>query len=155
MPEAILEELQPMIDTVCQVRNKVCVIVAIADLANDVIDDCAIQDFQSITTMEMLECTPALKYILKQLFIRKPDMAEGRYRYIPASDAPACKSATQTYSTHYKEEVDSQIQSMLANCIIEESSSSWISPAVFIKDVCGLYVDYKELNKNTTHDAYP
>ena len=63
MPEAILEELQPMIDTVCQLRNKVCVIVAIGDPANDVIDDCAIP---SITTMEMLECIPGLKHILKQ-----------------------------------------------------------------------------------------
>ena len=98
MPEAILEEFQPMIDTVCQVGNKVCVIVAIGDPANDVIDDCAIPDFQNITTMEMLECTPALKYILKRLYIRKPDMAEGTYRYIPTFDAPACKSATQTHS---------------------------------------------------------
>jgi len=59
---------------------------------------------------------------------------------------------------HYKEEVEKQIQHMLDNHIIEESSSPWMSPTVFVKKKTGeirLCVDYRELNKKTTRDAYP
>ena len=47
---------------------------------------------------------------------------------------------------------------MLASHIIEESSSPWMSPAVFVKKKTGdirLCIDYRELNKKTTRDAYP
>ena len=47
---------------------------------------------------------------------------------------------------------------MLDNNIIEHSSSPLMSPAVFVKKKTGdirLYVDYRELKKRTTRDAYP
>ena len=47
---------------------------------------------------------------------------------------------------------------MLAHGIIEESISSWMAPAVFVKKKSGelrLCVDYRELNKRTSKDAYP
>ena len=47
---------------------------------------------------------------------------------------------------------------MLAEGIIEESSSPWMAPAVYTKKKTGeirLCVDYHALNKNTTKDAYP
>ena len=46
---------------------------------------------------------------------------------------------------------------MLDNHIIEESTSPWMAPAVFVKKKTGeiwLCV-YRELNKKTTRDAYP
>ena len=46
---------------------------------------------------------------------------------------------------------------MLDNHIIEESSSPWMAPAVFVKKKTGeirLCVEYRALNKKTTHDAY-
>ena len=60
---------------------------------------------------------------------------------------------------HYRDEVDKQIQVMLEQgIIIEESSSPWMAPAVFVPKKSGelrLCIDYRKLNKKTTKDAYP
>ena len=51
-----------------------------------------------------------------------------------------------------------RLEEMLVEGIIEESSSAWLAPAVFVKKKTGdirLCVDYRELDKRTTKDAYP
>ena len=67
---------------------------------------------------------------------------------IPPSRIPA----------NYRREVENQLQKMLDMGVIEESSSPWMVPMVFIPKKSGelrLCVDYRELNKRTVNDAYP
>ena len=157
--ETIPQELRPVVKAAQQLRSKICAIAAIENPANDLIDDCSIPDFQS-TGYEMPECSPSLNMILeqhKQLFITRPGKAEGTYHYIPTSGCPV-KVPPRRIPAHYKEEVETLIQTMLDNHIIEPSSSPWMSPAVFVRKKTGdirLCVDYRELNKRTTRDAYP
>ena len=59
---------------------------------------------------------------------------------------------------HYQEEVETHLSIMLQQGIIEESSSPWMAPAVYVMKKSGdlrLCVDYQELNKRTKKDAYP
>ena len=59
---------------------------------------------------------------------------------------------------HYKAEIEAQLQQMLDNHIIKESSNPWMAPAVFVKKKSGelrLCVDYRELNKHTSYNVYP
>ena len=47
---------------------------------------------------------------------------------------------------------------MLKEGIIEECSSPWLAPAVFVRNKIGdirICIDYRELNKRTVKDAYP
>ena len=48
--------------------------------------------------------------------------------------------------------MECQVQQMLQKSVIEESSSPWMAPAVFVRTKSGeirLHVDYRELNKKT------
>ena len=50
------------------------------------------------------------------------------------------------------------IEKTLEEGIIEESSSPWMAPAVFVPKKSGelrMCIDYRKLNKNTFKDAYP
>ena len=54
---------------------------------------------------------------------------------------------------HYRADIEAQLQEMLDNHIIEESSSPWMAPAVKSGDL-RLYVYYRELNKCTARNVY-
>ena len=74
------------------------------------------------------------------------------------TNGPPVRVPPRRIPAHFRTEVESQIQHMLQKGIIVESSSSWMTPAVYVRKKSGelrLCVDYQELNKRTHKDAYP
>ena len=60
--------------------------------------------------------------------------------------------------THYRQEVEKQIDTMLEQRIIEESSSPWMAPAVFVPKKSGeirMCVDYRKLNEKNNKRCLP
>ena len=73
------------------------------------------------------------------------NMAE---HFIPTTGSPI-KIPPRRIPANYRVEVEEQLQQMLATGIIEESSSPWMVPMVFVRKKYGdlrLCVDYQELN---------
>ena len=84
----------------------------------------------------------------------RTDAAEN---FILTSGNPV-KIPPRSIPAQYRAEVEKQIQVMLNQGIITESSSPWMAPAVFVPKKSGeirICVDYRGLNKKSTKDAYP
>ncbi len=143
-------------------KVKMCAVAAVEDAtANDAIDECAIPQFGGPPRFELPECprsslTPIVD-VYKDLFRMQPGVTSAALHYIPTTGSPV-RVPPRRIPAHYREEVERQLQEMLSLGIIEESSSPWMAPAVFARKKSGeirLCVDYRELNKRTTKDAYP
>ena len=77
---------------------------------------------------------------------------------IDTGDAPPTRRNFYRVSPHMKDEIDTQVQDMMDNDIIEESDSNWTSPVVMVKKKSGEYrfaVDYRQLNKVTKSINFP
>ena len=93
----------------------------------------------------------------KDLFRNVPGVTNLTHHFIPTS-GPPIRVPPRRIPAEYRQEVEKLIKAMLAEGIIEESSSPWMAPAVYAKKKTGeirLCVDYRALNKNTVKDAYP
>ena len=93
----------------------------------------------------------------KELFRTRPGQTNLAKHFIPTTDSPV-KVPPRRIPAHYRAEVEKQLQDMLEMGIIEESSSPWMAPMVFVpkqNSELRLCVDYRELNKRTVKDAYP
>ena len=112
-------------------------------------------------SIELPECpAPALQRVIEEyqaLFRTTPGVTKAAYHYIPTTGNPV-RVPPRRVPAHYRQEVEQQIHTTLEQGIIEESSSPWMAPAVFVPKKSGelrMCIDYRELNKKTTKDAYP
>ena len=139
-----------------------CTIAREAELSDNTVDECAIPHFNEASTCELPDCAnlPGMSPLIQefsQLFSSTPGKTSLAKHFVPTSGTPV-KVPPRRVLANYRVEVEEQLTSMLEKGIIEESSSPWMAPAVYILKKTGdlrMCVDYRELNKKTTKDAYP
>ena len=155
------EDVNPILDNARQVRNKICAVEALTGTTEEAIDDCAVPLFgKKSVELDMPVCAiPTFLPILneyKSLFRTSPGKTTAAEHFIPTTGNPV-KVPPRRIPANYCVEVESQIQCMLQDGIIEESSSPWLAPAVYVRKKNGdirICIDYRELNKRTVKDAY-
>ena len=128
---------------------------------NDAEEDSTIPKFKDTGVYTLLEVTDAAlgKVIqtYRHLFRNTLGKTSLAQHYIPTS-GPPLRVPPRRIPAEYRDEVDHMIKEMLDEGIIEESSSPWMAPAVYVRKKDGsirLCVDYRALNKQTVKDAYP
>ena len=157
-----MKDVKPILDTTRQVTNNICAVEALMETTEESIDDCAVPLFgKKSLEFDIPVCTnPAFLPLLdknKGLFRTSPGSTTLAEHLIPITGTPV-KVPVRSIPTNYRTEVENQIQTMLQEGIIEESSSPWLAPAVFVRKKNGdnrIYVDHRQLNKRTVRDAYP
>lgn len=95
--------------------------------------------------MAQFEQTPGRTDLIEHNIRLKKGTVPIKQRYYPRNPA-------------MQEIINSAVDEMLADGVIEPSSSAWSSPVVMIKKPSGNFrfcIDFRELNKCTEKDAYP
>ena len=91
------------------------------------------------------------------MFWTSPGRTTVAEHFIPTTGAPV-KIPPHRIPANYRLDVEKQIQTTLKEGIIEECSSLWLAPVVFVRMKTGdirICIDYRELNKRTVKNAYP
>ena len=129
--------------------------------ALDVTTDSTIPDYGVPKQFDLPYCqTAELSSVIsecKDLFSTTPGHTSLACHHIPTQGPPICVPPRRV-PVHYRNEVERQIQQMLEQGVITESSSPWMAPTVFFPKKSGelrICIDYSQLNKQTVKDAYP
>ena len=155
-----LQNLVPLFDANKKNKAKTCAVEALTEPSED---ECAVSLFVDSVCNEcdVLSCAvPTLSSLIgqyKSLFCKLPGSTTLAEHFISTTGTPV-KVPPRRIPANYRQEVEKQIQAMLKDGVIEESSSPWLAPAVFVHKKTGdirICVDYQKLNKRTVKDAYP
>jgi len=158
-----LQDLVPLFDAKKKNKAKICAVEALTEPSEESIDECAIPLFVDSVCNEydVPSCAvPTLSSLIEQyksLFCKSPGSTTLAEHFIPTTGTPV-KVPPRRIPVNYHQEAEKQIQTMLKDGVIEESSSPWLAPVVFVRKKTGdirICVDYRELNKRTVKDAYP
>ena len=155
------QELQSFWEETVKQKPHGGAIAVLGDTAVEATEECAIPDYGAVKNFELPNDTnltfSSVINQYKQLFCTTPGKTSWAYHHIPTKGHPI-RVPPRRVPAHYCSEVERQINEMLEQGIITQSSSPWMAPAVFVPKKSGelcICIDYRELNKQTTKDAYP
>ena len=155
------QQLEQIMKNTQNSKPHVGMIAAICTDSNVVPEECAIPDFGAPNNCELPEnCGGDFRQLVeehKALFGIIPGKTTLDCHYIPTR-GPPIRVPPRRIPGHYRQEVVRQIETMLAQGVIKESSSPWMAPTVFVPKKSGelrICVDYRSLNKQTAKDSYP
>ena len=161
VPRSPPDYLQPLWEETQRNIPHIGTIAAIGNSATEPTEECAIPDFGASEQYE-------LPIFTNSAFVSVVDQYKRLFRSIPGTTSVAVHNIPTKGSAirvpprrvpaHYRNEVERQIDHMLKQGVIEESSSPWMAPAVFIPKKSGelrICIDYRELNKLSIRDSYP
>ena len=142
-------------------RAKVCTVASLEDPVADEADECAIPIFNELAEAEfpgyIKSCFEETVQQARDRFVKTPGQTTLACHQINTVGPPA-RVPPRRIPAHFQQEVQEQMNDMLRKGIIVESSSAWLAPAVYTRKKTGeirLCVDYREVNKRTSKDAYP
>ena len=126
------QELRHLVEEARNNKPHVGIIVAINENSSELTEECAIPNFRTSKAYEIPENHgDEFRYLIeehKDLFCTTPGHD---CHYIPTK-APPIHVPPRCIPGHYREEVARQVEQMLPQGIIKESSSLWMTPTVFV-----------------------
>ena len=128
---------------------------------NDEAEECAIPLFHKNPTYSLPPCAVECQEVVNEyrdLFTSIPGKTNTVEHHIPTEGASPIRVPPRRIPNHYRQEVERQINEMLEQGIIVESTSPWLAPCVYVPKKNGelrICVDYRELNKRTKKNSYP
>ena len=159
--QAPQQELRAFWEEIVKHKPHIGAVAVLGDTTVEATEECAIPDYGAVKNFELPNAvTTTFSNIINQykhLFCTTPGKTSRAYHHIPTKGHPI-RVPPRRVPAHYRSEVERQINEMLEQGIITPSSSPWMAPAVFVPKKSGglrICIDYRELNKQTTKDAYP
>ena len=133
----------------------------VAESEGDTIEECAVPQFGKGPVFDIPSCMPELSGVIeryKHLFSTVPGSTNMAFHTIETADNAPIRVPPRRIPAHFRDEIQNQLQDMLARNIIRVSSSPWLAPAVYVPKKNGdirICIDYRELKKRTIKDSYP
>jgi len=134
-----IKDTKSILEMAKGVKARVYMVEEVLETEDEVIDNCAVPVFGK-TFYDMPECgIPSLAPLLdryKSLFATTPGNTNLTEHFIPTVGTPV-KIPPRRIPANYRAEVEQQIRTVLSEGIIEERSSPWMAPAVFVRKKMG------------------